>query len=201
MILVTDTLSVFKLVTDTLFVVKRDPHSMLAWIPIILTAVAAIAAAISAYYSWRSTRYNKKMADIMRSEHELMIAPIIVTDRIPSSRGKDIRSYQPVFTNKGLLPVKIKELVIEWWQKDSPYKTYKKSEIIDRILAVGESIRDGELKITITKDDIIKKHDKNQKDSDLNELLRSFQGRLYCTYSDIDIKEQKSRDLLFWETM
>lgn len=128
-----------------------------------LTGFAAIAAAISAYFSWKSASYNRKMAEIMRSEHELMTAPIIVPERIPTTLGKDNRSYQPVFTNKGLRPVKIKELVLEWWQKDLPNKPYKKSENIERILGVGETIRDGELKITITKSDIIKDHDENQK--------------------------------------
>jgi hypothetical protein len=168
---------------------------------VILTIVLIILNLVLVFLTIVYLRHTKRMTNIMVQEFELRIAPILVADPPSSKRGKDDRSYQPIISNKGSLPVKVKAVVIEWWQKESSHKTYEKNKIINRILGVGESTRYGECEITIKKLDMMKDDFEKQKDWDLNQLLSLYQGRLYCTYIDVNGKEQKTRDLRFWETM
>ena len=192
----------FKTMTDF-------PLVFLTVVLVILNLILVIVTIVYVRHTNRLADDTKNMADIMVREFELRITPILVAYQIPTTRGKDIRIYRPIVSNIGSLPVQIKEVVLEWGQKNPcphrgsrrPDERYKKNKTVGRILGKGESTYYGECDIAIEKVDMMKDDFEEQKDSDLNQLLGLCQGILYCTYIDINGKEQNTRDLHYWETM
>jgi hypothetical protein len=171
------------------------------YVLVVLTVVLVILNIILLSVTIAYLRHTKQMTTIMALEFEMRISPILVVDSVSSTNGPEKRSYQPIITNKGSLPIKVKAAVMEWWRKERPSEIHKKEKIVDRMLGVGESTRYGECEITIKEADMRDHNSEDQRHSDLNGLLRLFQGKLYCTYVDVNAKEQRTRDLRFWETM
>jgi hypothetical protein len=174
---------------------RKINDSMVEWIPIVLTALAAIAAAISAYYSGRAARDNKRMADIMVREFELSIAPIIVVDQVGGPLGKHQIEYHPVIRHKGSLPVHIKKVILEWWYKGSPNSKHRKERAIDKVLGREESLRYEQCFITLRKEDMLIGEFENSKDLDFPQLLLRAEGTIYCIYVDVNGNEKTTTEL------
>jgi hypothetical protein len=194
---------------DTLSIIKGNSNMVFAsWALVIATMVLAL---ITFFYmrhtrglaehTQRLANETKRMADIMAREFELRIAPFIIIDQLSPLGGRSSKHFQPVICNKGSLPVLIKRIVLEWWYKDTPAKSYRKEAKIDKALGKGESTKSGDYVIKLTKEDMEMDNYKESQNLEFIQLLALAQGKIYCIYADVDGKEQKTGDLLFLETL
>lgn len=168
---------------------------------VILTLVLVIVTIVYVCHTRRLADDTKIMADIMVREFELRIAPFIVIDQLSHSGGGNSKEYQPVICNKGSLPVHIKRVVLEWWYKESPGKTYQKYGKIEKTLGRDESTKWGDYVIKLNKTDMVKEDFEQSQSLDFIQLRTLAQGKIYCVYTDVNGKEQKTRDLHFLETL
>jgi hypothetical protein len=167
---------------------------MANWALVILTLGLLIVTIIYAVYTRKLADDTKRMADIMVQEFELRIAPFIVIDQLPSTRGTNVREYHPMITNKGFLTVHIMKIILEGWSKGTPSKIFRKERKIDKFLGRNESIPYGQFVIQLRKNDVPIDTLEEGKGSDFNQFLDSSQGKIYFTYVDRDEKEQRTRD-------
>jgi len=158
------------------------------WALVILTIVLVI---VTIYYAV----YTRKMAKIMTREFELRVAPFIVVEQVTTSPGTSSKSYIPVICNKGSLSVLVEKVVLEWYYKELPNKIYREETKIHKVLGSGESVPYGQSKITLKKESMVTQDFQKSMDLDFPQLLGLSQGKIYCTYIDINGKEQKTGDL------
>jgi hypothetical protein len=164
------------------------------WTLVILTIVLVI---VTIYYAV----YTRRMTKIMEREFELRIAPFLVFDCSPYQVGKSNRTYRLKISNKGSLARNIKEVVLEFWPMGQPERTKQKVARINKLLGPDDPPIDliGD-EISITRNDIITENSEKESETNLNQILKSYQGKVYCIYIDIDGNEQKTGEK-FFETL
>lgn len=171
----------------------------------IVNIVVLLALAAFTYFYMRHTGRladdTKRMADIMVREFELTVSPFIVIDRLSTSGGRSSKEYQPVITNKGSLPVRIKSVVLEWRYKELPDKVYPKETPIDIVLGKNESTGHGDHVIKIRKHDMEKDDFEASGESEFIQLLPLAEGKIYCTYTDAAGNERKTGVLRTLESL
>jgi hypothetical protein len=176
---------------DTLSIIEGNSNMIIAnWGLVIATMVLVL---ITFFYM----RHTKRMADIMKQEFELRIAPFIVIDELRPTRGTNVREYHPAITNSGFLPVHIMKIILEGWPKGSPSRIFRKETKIDRQLGRNQSIEAGDFVIQLRKDDLSISAFEEGRDYDFNQFLDSSEGKIYFTYIDRNTKEQKTGDRYF----
>jgi hypothetical protein len=158
---------------------------------ILISIINMVAIVVLVLVTYKYMQHTKKMADIMAQEFELRIAPFIVIDQLPSTRGTNVREYHPTIANKGFLTVHIMKIILEGWPEGTPSKIFRKEVKIDKFLGRNESIP---FVIQLRKNDVPIGTPEEIKGSDFNQFLDSSQGKIYFTYVDRDEKEQRTRD-------
>jgi len=162
---------------------------------LVLAGATAALAIITFFYM----RHTKKMADIMVQEFNLKIAPILEV-KVGSTEEESLKEYRPVISNKGFLPVHIKRIILEWWYKEQPSVKYTKQMEVDELLGRKESIK-RQVTITLGEEEMRKDCFEKSKKSKFKQLLTLAEGRIYCTYLNINGREQKTGELYHLENL